>query len=133
MTSNEFKILVCGGRAYSNKEKVYDTLDEMKALCETAHLATNSTNPINIVIIQGGAKGADRLASQWAKENNIRQEQYDADWDSYGKAAGYIRNKTMLTVGKPDLVIAFSGGQGTKNMIQLAQDENIQVEIIKEK
>lgn len=124
----EFRILVCGGRYYSNKNKLYDTLDELKKIHDnlTEMMVTNTI----LKIIQGGASGADKLASQWAKDNHIEQEQYDADWKQYGKAAGPIRNELMLKFGKPHLVVAFSGGTGTQNMITLANKYNIPVEKI---
>lgn len=127
----EFRILVCGGRTYSNKNKLYSVLNEIKEIYQGEHICkTLDISKQNLVIIQGGAKGADRLALQWALENEVYIEQYDADWTRYGKAAGYIRNKLMLETGKPDLVIAFNGGQGTKNMIELAKQANVAVEII---
>jgi len=39
----------------------------------------------------------------------------------YNAAAGAIRNEKMAVEGKPDLIIAFPGGPGTKNMIDVAR------------
>lgn len=91
----------------------------------------NTDNPYyhDMVIIQGGAKGADFLAKCWAKEKAVPCEEYPADW-SLGKQAGIIRNKRMLEEGKPDLVLAFPGGKGTANMIWQAVDAGIEVYIV---
>jgi hypothetical protein len=62
--------------------------------------------PQDLVIIHGGAKGADTLADQWAITNWVKIEEYKPNWEKHGKAAGPIRNKQMLDEGKPDLVIA---------------------------
>lgn len=124
----EFRILVCGGRYYNNKTKVFDTLDELKQIQD--NIAQFFTEQIRLKIIQGGATGADKLAYLWAKHNGIEQDQYDADWKLYGNSAGPIRNEMMLKFGKPHLVVAFDGGAGTKNMIQLAEKYNVSVEII---
>jgi hypothetical protein len=58
---------------------------------------------------------------------------FPADWGTFGKRAGPIRNKQMLEEGKPDLVIAFWDGNspGTKNMIDQAQAKGISVKVIK--
>ncbi len=88
------------------------------------------------VIIEGGAKGADKIAGKWAQD--YAHECYPADWDRYGKAAGPIRNGQMLTNGKPDLVIAFKDGfdpspdakGGTEHMVRLARNAEIPVWIM---
>ena len=52
---------------------------------------------------------------------------FPAEWKKHGKAAGPIRNRKMLQDGKPDLVLAFPGGRGTANMVELATDAGIRV------
>lgn len=102
------KLLVCGGRDYHNREEVFVTLN--------SYFEDFS----EIEIICGGAKGADTLAMHWAALNHVPLHVYFADWETYGPAAGAIRNKKMLENGKPDRVIAFPGGKGTANMIKQA-------------
>lgn len=79
------------------------------------------------VIISGKAKGADTVAIEWAVVNWCSWEEYPADWEQYGKAAGPIRNQRMLDEGKPDLVIAFPGGTGTADMVRRAKAAGIEV------
>lgn len=107
------RILVCGGRDFSDSNLVSKVLNEYQ-----------SHNP---TIIHGAAKGADSLANYWAYENDCDVIAYPANWDKYGKRAGYIRNTQMLNEGKPDLVIAFPGGKGTQMMINLAEAANVPV------
>ena len=107
------RILVCGGRTFDDDQKLSKVL--------------NLYRTDNMVIIQGEAKGADTLAKFWAKRNNVPFESYPADWNKYGKRAGYIRNNQMLNEGKPDLVIAFPGGVGTQMMIHLSKAAGISV------
>ena len=80
---------------------------------------------IPVIIISGHAKGADSLAEQWAKKREVSLEIYPAEWDVYGKSAGFMRNQQMIDEGLPDLVVAFSGGKGTVNMIKLSNQANI--------
>lgn len=105
-----YKILVCGGREYNNRENVFATLDEIKDSME-----------IPIHIISGAARGADALAAEWARLNNTELSEFPADWDAHGKSAGPIRNQKMLQEGKPDLVLAFPGGRGTQHMLRIAK------------
>lgn len=71
-------------------------------------------------IISGGAKGADTLAEQYAKENDLDLIVFKPDWEKYGKSAGFKRNRTI--VNHSDLIIAFWDikSSGTKNTIDTA-------------
>jgi len=112
------KVLVCGGRDYDNAERVKRVLDKLLIRC-----GGNS----GLTIIQGEALGADTLARQWAEDNSVPTIGFRADWKTYGKRAGYLRNSQMLTEGHPDLVIAFPGGNGTDMMIKLAKAAGVSV------
>lgn len=106
------RVLVCGGREYTDSEKVYDVL---------------GTLPKVSIVIEGGATGADCFADEWATTSGTPHLKFTADWDQYGKSAGPIRNKKMLEEGRPDLVIAFGGGKGTANMISIARKAGVEV------
>lgn len=81
-------------------------------------------------IISGGARGADSLAKRYAKEKEINYVEYPAEWDKYGKSAGYKRNK--LIVNDSDKLVAFWDriSKGTKHSIDLAKLKGIEVIII---
>lgn len=112
------RILVCGGRDFSDYTFLKSILDHF-----------NETYEIEC-IIEGEAKGADKLSAQWAKENNITCVPFPADWVKHKRAAGPIRNSQMLKEGKPDFVIAFPGGSGTNNMISQTKKAKIQILVI---
>lgn len=71
-------------------------------------------------VIHGGCEGADMCAAQWATKRGIPAQEFAADWNKYGKAAGPIRNQRMLDEGKPDVVLVFPGGSGTADMTRRA-------------
>ena len=79
------------------------------------------------VVIHGGARGADQLAGAWAKERQVSYKTYPAQWDRYGKSAGFRRNEQMLNEGNPDLIIAFPGGNGTAHMMRIARQRGYEV------
>lgn len=108
------KILVCGGRDYNDSKWIFHMLDAINRDRQVTHLIT------------GDAPGADYWAWQWALDREIPVTQYYADWDKYGRAAGPIRNKQMLTEN-PDItiVLAFPGGKGTENMLKLAREAGV--------
>ena len=127
------RILVCGGRDFSD----YDRLrSELYYQCDgrgwNYPLDDFGNTLPNVVIIHGGAKGADELADEWAIVNWTGLEVYEANWDKYKNAAGPIRNQQMLDEGKPDLVIAFptKKSKGTYDMIRRAEKAGIEVVVI---
>lgn len=79
-----------------------------------------------LVVVHGGATGADAIANAWAfaqraAGREVYVECYPAEWAKYGKAAGPIRNQKMLMETSPDLVLAFPGGKGTADMVARAK------------
>lgn len=100
------KLLVAGGRDYNREQHAFTILDLI-------HVFGN-LGPVSLVI-HGASKGADALASEWAKKRGIEQAVFPADWEAYGKFAGPRRNGEMLAM-KPDLAITFAGGRGTADV-----------------
>src|SRR5690242_7190518 len=105
----EFKVLVCGGRDYADRDNVIRWLDKLLA----PHYPRDTEGAVgtwlprpDLHLIAGGAPGVDTYALDWAVVNWCRFTEVKADWDRHGKAACPIRNQTMLEMN-PDLVIAF--------------------------
>ena len=109
------KLLVCGGRDYTDRAALCAALDRVHA-----------RRGIEL-IIHGAARGADTLAAEWAKVRGIPSRPFPALWDVDGKAAGFIRNQRMLDCGKPDGLAAFPGGRGTADMINRARSAGVPV------
>ena len=85
----------------------------------------------DIEIVQGGAKGADMYARRFARKYNFKQTQFDADWETYGKGAGHLRNVEMAEYAVSadiTMLIAFpmkdGESKGTHNMIENARKHN---------
>ena len=110
------RLLVCGGRDFSDREHAYRTLDRLAR----AHQID--------VVIEGDARGADRIAGYWARVRKIDNLKFRADWATHGPAAGPIRNQRMIDEGKPDLVLAFPGGSGTADMLKRARAAGIPIQ-----
>ena len=98
------KIIVAGGRDFDN----------YKFLCERLDFLFQNIHP---TIICGEAKGADSLGKRYAQEKGLETMSFPAQWDKYGKSAGYRRNEEMGAVA--DALVAFWDGKskGTKHMI----------------
>ena len=117
------RIVIAGCRDYNN----YDEAKEFIEYCLSRIRKENE-----IIIVSGGARGADALGERYAKENGFKIERYPAHWEKYGKSAGPKRNEQMAKVA--DCVICFwdKKSLGTKSMIGFAKEYNkpIRIKII---
>jgi hypothetical protein len=80
-------------------------------------------------VISGTARGVDRLGEQWAQKQQIPIRRFPADWNQYGKRAGYIRNAEMAKNAEALVVLWDGKSPGTKSMIQLAKNAGLQVKV----
>lgn len=98
------RVIVTGGRSYSDRARVYSVLDFV-----------NRNAGISL-LNHGGACGADALAHEWAASRGVSECVHHADWKHYGPSAGPKRNQDMVDHGA-DLAIAFPGGKGTHDCL----------------
>ena len=79
------------------------------------------------LVIEGGARGADRIAREEAEKLGLHVVTVRALWDFHGRGAGCRRNEAMVRL-EPDCLYAYSlGTPGTAHMIRTAEAECIQV------
>ncbi len=92
----------------------------------------------DVLIIDGGAAGADRIACDIANSMGASVGWWHvscpAQWTK-GKKAGPLRNQQMLDEFHPDLVLAFPIGEskGTRDMIRRAEKAGIECKIFESK
>lgn len=122
--TDPLRILVTGSRDWTDEQAIHDALAQVMR-------AHRDRNPI--VLVHGGARGADRIADKIWRSWQFRldlaaPEVHHADWDSYGKAAGWRRNAEMVAAGA-DVCLAFPLGEsrGTRGCMALAEEAGIPV------
>lgn len=110
------KVAIVGSREFDDYELVCKSLEKVK-------------DKITL-IISGGARGADSLAERFAIQNNIKTLIFKPDWDKYGKKAGFLRNKDIIS--SADIIIAFWDGNsaGTASSIDLAESYGKPIKVI---
>ena len=120
------RVIVCGTREADCDELVYS---ELTALWEGLFAGEILT------VVHGACpNSADEYAEAFARSPerpNVQHEPHPADWDRYGKRAGFIRNKHMASLGG-DRCLAFWDGTstGTLDMIRCAAKAKIRTEVI---
>lgn len=112
------KLIIAGSREFDD----YDYL--VKVL--------KNSNLINTVeeVVCGMARGADLLGQRWAEEHNIPVKEFPADWNSYGKRAGFIRNEQMAYYGTTSLIFWDGLSRGSKHMIGISRKVGLPTYVI---
>jgi hypothetical protein len=113
------KVIIAGSRDFNDYELLKNTCDKILS------------NQTDVEIVSGGARGADALGERYAKEKGYNLKIFLANWDEFGKQAGFVRNKEMGRYS--DSLIAFWNGvsRGTKHMIDIAKSEGLNIRVIK--
>lgn len=114
------KVIIAGGRDFNNYALLQEYVDKF--------LSTYSSDSIEIV--SGNARGADKLGERYAKEHNLPVKLFPANWDKYGKRAGYLRNQEMADYA--NMLIAFwdRKSKGTNHMINIAKKAGLIVKVV---
>lgn len=113
------KIIVAGSRSFDNYDLLEEKLDEL------------IKGRKNTEIVSGNARGADLLGERYGKERELEIKRFPADWNKFGKKAGYLRNEEMAKYA--DVCVCFWDGSsaGTKNMIDLAEKYKLKTFVIR--
>lgn len=117
----EFKVIICGSRDFTDYEL-------LKSKCDLL-LSKKIEDGYRITIISGCAKGADTLGEKYANERKFDIEKYPADWNKYGKGAGFIRNEEMSKNAQACIAFFSSKNEsiGTKDMVKRATEKKLLV------
>jgi len=107
------KVIVAGGRDFIPTRQHYELLKDVL-------MTLNTTEEVC-----GGARGADEFGQEVAEHLAIPVKMFPADWDRYGKSAGYKRNEEMAQYA--DACVLFPGGKGTEHMRNLALKKGMKI------
>lgn len=123
LPGSPMRVLICGSRDWPKRRMVEVVLEGLHVMYP------------NLVVISGMARGADRHAADWAKRTaGVELVPFPADWTAHKRAAGPIRNRQMLTEGRPDLVVGFSddlaSSRGTKDMVTIAEAAGVPTYVV---
>ena len=116
-----YRILVTGSRDWS------DSMSLSKALA--LEVVPAIEKGLDVVVIHGDCPtGADAITQEVCDANNVPTERHPADWATYGRSAGPVRNKYMVDLGA-DVCLAFPllNSRGTLNCMRLAEQAGIPV------
>ena len=121
---SKIKLLIAGGRDFTDSAFMVNNLNKLE---EAGNFVLE---PSKTEIISGMARGADTIAYKLAKANGFTVLEFPADWNTFGRRAGFVRNITMLE--NADHVVAFwdAKSRGTEHTIIEARKRGIPVDIV---
>lgn len=90
-----FYVLITGSRKEHSRQRIENGLNRA-----VRYFSRRPSNKNDMILIDGDAPGADRLARNVAKVWGWDSINYPADWDKHGARAGCIRNQEMVDVIK---------------------------------
>ena len=117
---NSYRVIVAGSRTFLDYDLMCRELDNL------FWISPEFENR-DIKIVSGMADGADTLAIRYADEHQLTKILFPANWKSYKRIAGFLRNEDMLSVAT-HLVVFWDGkSSGTRHMIEIAKAKGIPV------
>lgn len=113
-----YRVIIAGSRHFADYALLCRVMDDHLSKIED-----------DITIVCGMARGADALGERYALEKGYDVDRHPAEWDRYGKSAGYRRNEEMAKCA--DALVAFWDGasKGTKHMMSTANRYDLDVTV----
>jgi hypothetical protein len=114
-----YRVLVTGTISFNDDDLLATTLNRVL------------TGKENVVVITGGATGAEALAERYAQEHGFGVKQFLADWKLYGRGAKLIRNTQIIEAA--DHAVFFWDGKNkvVGELIEKAEAKDITVEVVR--
>lgn len=135
------RVIVTGSRLWRHRRVLHRVLDELEpAVTFLGHggQRTKVTSVVDVPPTREEYIGADWFAGQWAIERSVPFLEVPADWRTYGRAAGPIRNQELLSAVAPQRVVAFKEDfdpqmrrGGTEHMVRIALEAGVPVTLIR--
>lgn len=111
------KLIIAGSRGFNDYELLKHTIRPF------LHDITE--------VVSGTAQGADTLGEQFAHEFGVSVRRFPANWDAYGRRAGYLRNVQMAKYATACIVFWDGKSKGTEHMINIARKHGLKLKIVK--
>lgn len=117
--SDVIRILITGSRNFDDFNMMQYALEDVLDCFPDAF-------PEDFIVVHGNARGADKISGYIARQLGMHVEVHNAQWNTYGKRAGIIRNTQMVNSGA-DICLAFPIGasKGTRHCMSLVEQANI--------
>jgi len=116
-----YRILVTGSRDWEDTDKLAYQLG--------LAISEGHRDGRRVIVVHGACpSGADALADRLVCDQGFEVEPHPADWQQFGKSAGFRRNAEMVALGA-DVCLAFirNGSKGATHCADAAEKAGIPV------
>ena len=129
------RVIVAGNRNFGQTDEERALMrSHMESLCCPPYVTADK-----VEVVSGCARGVDTAGADLARELGYGVKEFPADWESYGKSAGFIRNAQMADYASEDdhrwkgVLLAFWDGEskGTADMIRQAEKKGLSVKVVR--
>ena len=107
------KVIIAGSRAITDKALVMQVVQD--------------SNFDITEVVSGKCRGVDRLGELIADDLNVPVTPFPADWNTWGPAAGPIRNAQMASYADALVAVLDRESRGTRDMIKQARKKGLAV------
>lgn len=123
---------IVGSRNFTDYQLLKQTVIDYFCIHEDdSPIWINGIHPKFDEVVSGGAQGADSFARVlvqeingqiWDERFHVKMTEFLPDWSTYGKAAGPIRNRSIIE--RADVVLCCWNGEsrGTKSSLSIAKE-----------
>lgn len=119
------RLIIAGSRTFSDYGILKGETDSFVEHLRSKGLLDND----EVIIVSGGAKGADKLGERYAKEHGYKCEVYFPDW-SEGNKAGILRNIVMGDTSDACIVFIVNGSKGSLHMANYAGKKGLFTKVV---
>lgn len=117
-------VMVCGSRNITDAAWVENQITNYLKEVYYDQEKKFGNGDMDFIIIQGLARGVDMIAKSWADRHNLGTWDFPADWEKYGRSAGFRRNVEMVDKCDYCLILWDGESHGTKHDIDLCRSKN---------
>jgi hypothetical protein len=110
------KVIVAGSRNIVDQKIIFNIIE--------------SSNFEITEIVSGTARGVDQIGEKYGLTNNIPIVMFPANWNKYGKSAGYVRNTEMAKYADALIAVWDGKSSGTRHMIKIMHDMQKPVHVV---
>lgn len=107
------KTIIAGSRTIEDKEALEKTIQQA---------GWDITE-----VVSGTCRGVDVMGEEWGRENNVPVKPFPADWLTYGRTAGELRNRDMANYADGLILLWDGKSPGASCMLREANKAGIKV------
>ena len=120
------RVIIAGSRDFNDYEILKGETDAFLAHLKVVESFVREDE---VIVVSGGARGADKLGERYAKEHGYHCEIYVPNW-SIGKQAGILRNIDMAKVSQVCIVFNLNNSKGSSHMASHAKKQGIITKVV---